>query len=136
MKKIFLAGLLVTITSFLFAQDISKIINAKESERILRKLASDEMKGRKTFSVEIDKAADFIASEFKAIGLQTWNNGNSYRQEFNILTAKQTALTVTIDGQQADAKAVVVITAQPELKINQSSGYEKAEIKAGASLYE
>ncbi|HQV54669.1 MAG TPA: hypothetical protein PLX17_04095, partial [Chitinophagaceae bacterium] len=53
---------------------INDIINAKEVERIERVLASDEMRGRKTFSPEIDIAADFIAAEFKAAGLQTWNN--------------------------------------------------------------
>ena len=57
---------MTTMTSFLFAQKTDNIINAKEVARIENVLAADEMRGRKTFSPEIDKAADFIAAEFKA----------------------------------------------------------------------
>src|SRR5262245_43894523 len=88
MKILLTLGLLMSATSFLFAQNIDKIINAKEVERIESKLASDEMRGRRTFTPDIDKAADFIASEFKAIGLQTWNNSGSYRQEFSTVRAR------------------------------------------------
>ena len=37
------------------------IINVKEVERIENVLASDEMRGRKIYSPEIEKAAEFIA---------------------------------------------------------------------------
>ena len=40
------------------ANSIDDIINVKEVERIEKVLAADEMRGRKTFSPEIDKAAD------------------------------------------------------------------------------
>ena len=79
MKKIVLAGLLITATSFLWAQKAQDVITATEADRIIHVLASDEMKGRKVFTPEIDKAADFIAAEFKAAGLQTWHNSGSYR---------------------------------------------------------
>ncbi len=87
MRRTFLTGLLITTTSFLFAQNIDAIINVKEVERIERTLAADNMRGRKTFTPDIDKAADFIAAEFKSTGLQTWNNTGSYRQEFTLTTA-------------------------------------------------
>ncbi len=61
-----MTGLLVSITSFLWAQkNADNILTAKEAERIERVLASDDMKGRKIYTPEIDKAADFIAAEFK-----------------------------------------------------------------------
>ena len=66
MRKFFVTGLLTTITSFLFAQNIDAIINAKEAERIEKTLASDDMRGRKVFTPDIDKAADFIAGEFSS----------------------------------------------------------------------
>jgi hypothetical protein len=72
MKKLFSLGIFVFAASFLFAQKIDAIINAKEVERIEKTLSSDDMRGRKTFTPDIDKAADFIAAEFKAIGLETW----------------------------------------------------------------
>jgi hypothetical protein len=74
MKKIFVTGLLTTVTFFLFAQKkADNLISAKEAERIERVLASDAMKGRKIYSPEIEKAANFIASEFKAAGLIPYN---------------------------------------------------------------
>ena len=42
------------------------------------------MRGRKTFTPEIDSAADFIAGEFQKMGLKTWNNLPGYRDEFTI----------------------------------------------------
>jgi hypothetical protein len=122
-------------TSFLFAQKIDDIINAKEVERIERTLSSDDMRGRRTFTPDIDRAADFIASEFKKAGLQTWNKGGSYRQEFAMVRPKFISASATFDGNAIDQKNVIVVTCQPDLHIDQSSGYEIASIKAGQNLF-
>src|SRR6476620_1308954 len=125
MKKIFATWLLSTVATFLFAQTkVDNIINAKEVERIEKVLASDEMKGRRVFSPEIDKAADFIAAEFKAAGLETWNNSGVYRQEFSILSPRFKGLTGSFDQQTVDAKNVIVITTSAGVTINEKSGYE------------
>ena len=134
MKKVFIAGYLGFTTSFLFAQKADDIINAKEAERIERILASDDMRGRRAFTPDIDKAADFIAAEFKAIGLQTSGNNNSYRQEFAMVRTKFVSASGHFDGTVLEAKNIMVVTCQPQLKINQNSGYEKVFIKAGANL--
>ena len=143
MKKYCFKGLLATATFFLLAAVnckaqknsplLDKVINAKEVDRIERTLSSDDMRGRKTFSPDIDKAADFIAAEFKAIGLQTWN-GNSYRQEFVMVRPKFVSASATFDKVAIDQKNIIVVTCQAQLKIDDRSGYEKAFIKAGASL--
>jgi Peptidase family M28 len=146
MNKIFLMGLLLSAASFLLlpasclsqkgtsAKDINAIINAKEAERIERTLSADDMQGRKTFTQGIEKAADFIASEFKASGLQTWNNSGSYRQEFAMVRPKFISASAVFDGTDVEQKSIMVITCQPELKITQASGYEKIKIKAGDNL--
>ena len=134
MKKIFSLIVLFCSTSFLNAQNIDKIINAKEVERIEKTLASDAMRGRKTFTPDIDRAADFIAAEFKAAGLQTFNNNGSYRQEFAMVRTKFISASATFDGVGIDQKSIMVVTCQPHLKIDQGSGYEKAFVKAGANL--
>ncbi len=46
-------------------------------------LASDEMEGRKSGTEGIEKAAKYIESEFKRIGLTTFEGLNSYRQTFS-----------------------------------------------------
>ena len=136
MKRLFVTGLLISITSFLLAQKkVDNIINSKEVERIEKMLASDEMRGRKIFSPEIDRAADFIAAEFKSAGLQTWNNSSSFRQEFAIVTAKFISLSCTFDKLPVEMKNVVVITTQPQLSINETSGYEKTTITAGKNIF-
>jgi len=134
MKKFFVTGLLVSITSFLMAQNIDAIINTKEVERIEKTLAADDMRGRKTFSPEIDKAADFIAAEFKKAGLQTMSGNNGYRQEFVMVRPKFVSAAATFDRADIDPKTIIAVTCQAQLNINQSSGYEKAFIKAGANL--
>lgn len=134
MKKPFVLGLLISTTSFLFAQQIDAIINAREAERIERTLSSDDMRGRRAFTPDIDKAADFIAAEFKAIGLQTWNNSGNYRQEFALVRPKFISVSGTLDGVSIDPKNIIVVTCRPELKIDQNSGYEFADIKTGTNL--
>jgi len=127
-------GLFIMTTSFLFAQNTDEIINAKEVERIEKTLSSDDMRGRKAFTPDIDRAADFIASEFKNTGLQTWNNSGSYRQEFTMVRPKFISVSASFDGNMIDQKNIIVVTCQADLHADQSSGYEIAFIKTGENL--
>ncbi|MEO5947501.1 MAG: M20/M25/M40 family metallo-hydrolase [Chitinophagaceae bacterium] len=117
------------------ANGIDGIINVKEVERIEKVLAADEMRGRKTFSPEIDIAADFIVAEFKTAGLQTWNNAAGYRQEFAMVKAKHIVTTASFDEAQVEEKNIIVITCQPQLNINQTTRYQKVFIKTGENLF-
>lgn len=63
------------------AQSINKIINRKEVKRIESVLSADDMEGRGLNTPGIDRAAAFIAEEFKKAGLRPADN-NSYFQEF------------------------------------------------------
>src|SRR5258705_136885 len=49
-------------------------------------LASDEMKGRGDGSPELDRAADYIAEQFRLAGLSPAGEANSYFQGFEITT--------------------------------------------------
>jgi Zn-dependent M28 family amino/carboxypeptidase len=134
MRKIFLIGLLITTTFFVSAQKADDIINAKEADRIERTLSSDDMRGRRAFTPDIDKAADFIADEFKKAGLQTMSGNNGYKQEFAMVRPKFISAAGNFDGEALDAKDIIVVTCFQQLKINQASGYEKIYIKAGDTL--
>jgi len=136
MKKIITLGLLLPITFFSFAQNIDKIINAAEVERIEMTLSANDMKGRNAFiTADIDKAAAFIAGEFTSIGLQPWKNGTGYRQEFSMITSKFVSTAAVLDGVTADNKNIIVVTTQPVVKINGQSGFEKVSIPAGTNLF-
>jgi hypothetical protein len=134
MKKLLITGLLVSNSLFLSAQHIDAIINVKEVERIEGTLAADDMRGRKTFSPDIDRAANFIATEFNKCGLETMNNSGSYRQEFAMVRPKFISAIAVLDGVGIDQKNILVITCQPQLKIDEHTGYEKAFVKPGTNL--
>ena len=134
MKKIVLGTWLVILSSYLLAQDIDKIINATEVERIEKILSADDMEGRKTFSPGIDKAAAFIAEEFKKAGLQPVN-GKSYYQEFVMVTPKFISASGSLDNTVIDMKNIIVVTCQPTLTINENSGFEKIIVAAGKDLF-
>jgi len=59
-------------------------------------LASDEMEGRNTGSVGIDKAADYLANEYKKLGLKAVGDQNSYFQTVPFLGTKVQALTFSL----------------------------------------
>ncbi len=128
MKKTGIGLLLVSsLFSFkLIAQNA--IINKAETERIEKYLSSDELEGRRTFSKSIDKAADFIANEFKQSGLATFNNSGTYLQKFSRLSAKFISAAGSFDGATIDTKNLIVVTPQASLNINELSGYEIVKI--------
>lgn len=135
MKKIFLLGLLLSATLFLSAQRLNYVINAEEVQRLESVLASDDMRGRKVYTAEIEKAADFIESEFKAIGLRTMDASDKYRQSFSMVRPKFISASATLNGEPVDPKNVIVVTCQPVVTINKVSEYEIESIKSGGNLF-
>lgn len=135
MKKSLFGLLLLSITTFSFAQKAEKIINANEVERIEKILSADDMEGRKTFTRGIEKAGVFIATEFKKAGLSTRKGSKSFMQSFAMVHAKFMGLECSFDGRSVDARDVIVATCQPLLTINEKSGYEKVKIAKGANLF-
>ncbi|RYY48452.1 MAG: M20/M25/M40 family metallo-hydrolase [Chitinophagaceae bacterium] len=135
MHKFFVgAGLMLAALTSAAQTNLDKIINAKEVERIERVLASDDMRGRKTFSPEIDKAADFISAEFKKAGLQYFNGLNSYKQPFNMMKAKFISASGSINGETILADNIIAVTTEPSLKLDDKAGYKKLTIDTGANL--
>ena len=129
----FLVGVLI-LSNNLSAQQIDKIINPFEVERIEQILSADSMEGRKVFTPGIDKAANFIASEFRKNGLQYYQQLHSYRQDFNMIRAKFISAKGTFDGQPLDPKNIIAFTSQADLIINNNSGYEKKTIAADSNF--
>ncbi len=124
MKKT--AILLVTgcISLFSFSQQINKIINATAVERIEKVLSSDDMMGRKTFTAGIDKAADFIASEFATTKLKYFDKQNSFFQEFAMVKAKPVEIKGLIDGDSLNTSNVAANTTQANININSLADFQ------------
>ncbi|HEX6915259.1 MAG TPA: M20/M25/M40 family metallo-hydrolase [Chitinophagaceae bacterium] len=113
----------------------AEAINVTETRRIESVLASDEMQGRKPGTPGIEKAASFIADEFRKAGLQTFDTLRTYRQEFELRHPRHLATEVVIEGDTA-SKNVVVITQQETVSINPSSKFEVVRITASQQLFQ
>lgn len=135
MNKLIVVAFVIVIPSFAYGQDINKIISSKEVERIARVLSADEMMGRKTFSPQIDKAADFIAEEFKKNGLRYYTGLTSHLQPFSMMKAKLISAEGNFNGTTLDPKNITAFTTQPRLSINNNSGYEKVNITATENFF-
>src|SRR6187549_1608069 len=117
-KKYFLLHSILLLCFFSAnSQNIDKIINAAEVERIEKILAADDMQGRKTFTPGIDKAADFIAGEFAKSKLQFFGNNKTYFQEFNMVKAKPLSVTGTLGDLALTTSNVAVNTTSAEINI-------------------
>lgn len=131
MKKLLVIGSLIFSAQLVSAQSV---IPVNEVERIEKFLASDDLKGRAVFTEGIDKAADFIAAEFKKAGLQPVA-GSSYMQEFVINRNKFISAKGTADGKTIDPINIVGFSSQNKISVNQSSGYTVEQIGAKDTLY-
>ncbi|MEJ6980952.1 M20/M25/M40 family metallo-hydrolase [Pedobacter sp. P351] len=130
MKKAYLIYILVFLISCV-AQKPENLVQQNDIERIIRTLSADEMQGRAVFTPGIEKAASFIESEFRQIGLQPFKGQNTFRQEFSMTNIKPIALSVSVNGNVIDENNVLVITDKPGLNWNTASGVETQFIKSG-----
>lgn len=129
MKKIFL---LLALPLLAQAQKIDKLITRAETERIETYLASDELAGRKPFTPGIEKAAQFISTEFEKAGLQKTNG--SYLQSFPMYQSKVLSVSGGLDEQILESKQVAIISKETSIQIDENSGFEVASIKEGENF--
>lgn len=129
MKKILL---LLALPLLAQAQKIDKIITRAETERIETYLASDELAGRKPFTPGIEKAANFIAGEFKKAGLQ--KTKDSFLQSFPMFKSQLQSISAIIDEKAIEGKQVAIISKEASIQLDEKSGYEVVSIKEGENF--
>lgn len=108
MKKLLYPLMLVFTAGTVAAQDIDKIITKPYVDNLIKTLSSDDMQGRATFSPGIDKAATFIETEFKKIGLQPMKGAKSFRQTFYKYQLKPVSTIVSVDGKTINTNDIMV----------------------------
>lgn len=86
-------------------------------------LASDDLKGRASFSAEIDKAADYIADSFALSGLQPMQSTKGFKQTFSVYRIAPESSRLTLNGQVTTDDAIAVISSQASLNWNTQSDY-------------
>jgi len=135
MKKFFVSFCLLGLMVAVKAQDLQTIITDAEVQRVVGTLASDEMEGRRTFTKGIDKAAAFIAAEFKSYGIQPLKGSNSFLQSFAMIRPKFLSASGMLNESALDTKQIIAVTCSKELQVTEKSGYEVAVIAKGANLF-
>ncbi|MDB5031153.1 M20/M25/M40 family metallo-hydrolase [Mucilaginibacter sp.] len=113
MKKIIAVIVLIATSYYSFAQDVDKLIQQKDVERIIKTLSADDMQGRATFTPGIEKAAKFIENEYKTIGLEPMKGNSGFRQNFTMVKTTGVKTTVTINGLNIPADSVAVMANMP-----------------------
>jgi hypothetical protein len=129
MKKYTIALALATASFTSFAQDVNKLIQQPEVERLIKTLSADDMQGRGTFTPGIDKAATFIEKEFKQIGLQPLAGATGFRQSFTVYRTVPAQINVTLDGKAVPAESIAVAAGAD---FNWSSNSDVQVVKIGA----
>jgi len=119
----------------LHAQNIDQTVNKASVQKVLSALASDDMRGRKTFTPDIDRAANYIASEFKKAELSYPKNQNSFLQQFSVYKTSVNTINGTIDNTTVNADNIVVVSTQEKLDITQNSGYTIDRIESPQVLF-
>jgi hypothetical protein len=134
MKFSFLLIISFVFTVNSFAQAPDKIITELEVLRVEKKLASDEMLGRRQGTPGIEKAALFIEEEFKKAGLGFLPGLKSHRQEFSTYRNKILSVSGKVGDENIDIKNVISICQEKSLVINTESDFEKVFIPADSNL--
>ncbi|WP_374175116.1 M20/M25/M40 family metallo-hydrolase [Flavobacterium tructae] len=136
MRKIIVSMFVLSQCFNVQGQSIDKIITNKEVSRIEKILSADDMQGRRTFTPGIEKASAFIESEFKKIGLQTFNAATNYRQEFSMTDSKAVSSKITIDGKEINNNQVVTFSYLPQVSLTEKSDISVVKINKGDNIGE
>ncbi len=113
------------------AQKINKMVREPDVRRILATLASDEMQGRKPLTPGIDKAAAFIADEFRKAGLKPLEQASdSHLQPFAVSQYEPASQEVLINGQVVPAESVLAFPGAEQVRWN-NQGAEIVRIRPG-----
>ena len=130
MKKTIIITALLAISTYGFAQEVDKLIQQADVERVINTLAADDMQGRGTFTPGIEKAARFIEGEYKKIGLLPMEGSTGYRQNFTMTRIKAVQTLVNINGKPIARDSIFTSTSSPAL--NWSNNADVQIVKLGA----
>ncbi|MBO9732915.1 MAG: M20/M25/M40 family metallo-hydrolase [Chitinophaga sp.] len=128
-KSLLLCFAAGTIAITGYAQDIKE----KEVARIIGTLAADDMGGRLPGTPGIEKAANFISSEFSKAGLQPLPGEKNFFQEFGKYRMEQSSVALTVNGQEKDWP-VIPVGAGRDFDWEKDGSYNELHAKDPAAL--
>lgn len=134
MKKTLLSLTVLCAALNSCAPKIDSIITVSEVERVERILSADDMEGRGIFTPGLEKAANFIASEFEASGLEYFGDNDSYLQRFTLIQATPAEVSGSIDGEPLNLDNVIVNTTAGSVEVNSLTDYEVIKVDKDANF--
>ncbi len=108
-RRTVIGGIIVSLAGSVFAATAGDA--AFDPDRYLnhiKYLASPEMRGRESGSPELEKAAQYIAAQFKADGLKPVD-GKSYLQAFEVTTSAKPGKGNRLDFSRRGRAAVAAV---------------------------
>lgn len=109
MKELIYSLLFIAIVKTTSAQEPAHIITRDYVDKVLKTLSSDEMAGRGISTPGIEKAAVFIESQFKNIGLKPLEGAKGYKQGFYVYQVKPGQTAIQINGKSIDPSNVITL---------------------------
>ncbi|MBF9222325.1 M20/M25/M40 family metallo-hydrolase [Hymenobacter sp. BT662] len=90
-------------------------VSSATVKRVVQTLAADDMQGRGTGQPGGQRAADFLAGEFKRIGLKPLPGQTGFEQKLTVYQTLTSPVAATINGQTQAPAQVVAVSGQPNL---------------------
>ena len=133
--KKFIAVIALSCTALLgFGQDVSKLIQQSDIERVIKTLADDNMQGRATFTPGIEKAAKFIESEYKQIGLLPLPGDDGFRQNFALTRVTPIKTLVSVNGKIISQDSICASTSASLLNWSNNPDVQIVKLSAGMNF--
>jgi len=105
----------------------SNFIPENEVRQVETFLASDDMRGRKTFSPEIEKASDFIINKFKEAGLKPFF-ANDFKQSFFLYSSKLISATLKLNGNTLPDSAFTIFSGTNQIYFNSIDSFVRVDV--------
>lgn len=134
MKKIVLSLTFLALSACGFGQQVNKLIRQDDVTRIIKTLSADDMQGRATFSPGIEKAAEFIESEYKAIGLKPFPGDDGFRQNFKLTRITPIKTLAEINGKFIPEDSVFANTGEQSLDWKNNADVKVVQLAAGQNF--
>ena len=117
------------LTAIAITSTFSSVAEIIPSEQVIKDitfLAADDLKGRASFSPEIDRAANYLAKRFADMGLQplsankTGNKSASFLQSFTVSQIQPQAVNVMLNNVEIKAENLAIATTMANVNWQQT----------------
>ncbi|MCR8561509.1 M20/M25/M40 family metallo-hydrolase [Mucilaginibacter sp. BJC16-A38] len=134
MKKYIAALALLAVSYQSFSQDVNKLIKQDEVEKVIKTLSADDMEGRATFTPGIEKAAQYIESQYKEAGLVPLTGNTGYRQNFTKTRIIAGETTVSINGKALPKDSAFTFTSAPAVSWSTNNDVQIVKLSSGKNF--